>query len=99
MELWIRSQYKDQLTKANNLFIDGEYTSDFQICDDGVILARYKTKERAFEVLNEIQAIILYSGLTNDELKENFKRNNITICSQCEFNNITNICLYQMPEK
>ena len=54
MELWIRSQDKYTLIKIEEI----------QICENpdrtwfmnaGIVLGKYKTKERALEVLDEIQ--------------------------------------------
>lgn len=72
MDLYIRSQDKEVLTKVNNLcyytrkdvveFIsEEELSKDIQHViwsPDGSILGYYKTKERALEVLDEIQNII-----------------------------------------
>ena len=65
MDLWIRTQNKKALIKVNELFIV-EYYKDYMItdCPDrikednavlGINLGIYKTKERALEVLDEIQ--------------------------------------------
>lgn len=66
MNLWIRTQNKKALIKVNELFIV-KYYKDYMITDypvdypnDGVTdlginLGIYKTKERALEVLDEIQ--------------------------------------------
>lgn len=60
MELWIRSQDRLRLCKANNLFI-----KNLSICcscndenNDYDYLGVYSTKERALEVLDEIQRLI-----------------------------------------
>ena len=60
MELWIRSQDRLRLCKANNLFI-----KNLSICcscndenNDYDYLGVYSTKERALEVLDEIQMLI-----------------------------------------
>lgn len=57
MELWIRSQDKRILQKVDNIFLDANYEDKRIVTYDGdnVELELYKTKERAFEVLNEIQ--------------------------------------------
>lgn len=58
MDLWIRSQNKDILMKVDNLLIDSEknviFTHKF-INNKEVTytLGKYKTKERALEVLYE----------------------------------------------
>ena len=66
MELWIRSQDKERLTTINDLRI--YYASKEKVwvivdCDD---LAYYKTKERALEILDEIQKKINLINLGHD---------------------------------
>lgn len=53
MELWIRSQDKEILTKVNYLEAYGSSTNWWIMGNDND-LGTYKTKERALEVLNEI---------------------------------------------
>ena len=61
MELWIRSQDKERLIKVSTLFV--EYNGDVDptispyriVADKCIDLGIYKTKERALEVLDEIQ--------------------------------------------
>lgn len=64
MNLWVRSQDKRILQKVNDIYIstiDNKTikTSDSEI---GVELGTYKTKERAIEVLDEIQDRMLKSA-------------------------------------
>ena len=64
MELWIRSQNKECLIKIDRLDID--YTNgSYKIEADGyqTLLAKYKTKGRALEVLDEIQKHIAYNEI------------------------------------
>lgn len=60
MDLWVRSQDKRILQKVNNIFLDANYENKrVSIYDgDNVELGTYKTKERALEVLNEIEKLI-----------------------------------------
>ena len=57
MNLWIRSQDKTTLEKVQSLKIcenpDGTW-----FFNSGLILGEYKTKERAFEVLDEIMELL-----------------------------------------
>lgn len=62
MNLWVRSQDRENLLKINDrLFIreiaDVGYSIENDLCiDDGfILLGTYKTKERALEILDEIQ--------------------------------------------
>lgn len=62
MNLWIRSQDKEILTKAEHLDIYNasiENETSFVIEESGTDLGNYKTKERAIEVLDEIQAYLM----------------------------------------
>ena len=60
MELWIRNQDKDVLQKITSLFVndDGYIFSYDYINSNEVFLGKYKSKERALEVLDEIQNIL-----------------------------------------
>lgn len=58
MNLWIRSQNKIELTKVNDIKIykasDGFQIINYSENNYVIILGLYKTKERALEVLDEI---------------------------------------------
>lgn len=60
--MWVRTQDKETLVKADKLYIDknnNKYTINFDSCTDRwYILGTYKSKERALEVLDEIQTWI-----------------------------------------
>ena len=60
MELWIRSQDKNKLCVAKFFELDNDKTGIF--CFNGesysIFAGKYKSKERALEVLDEIQEII-----------------------------------------
>ena len=58
MELWIRSQDRITLCKCNNIYIDDEWVSPYYIKNGTLTLGKYSTKERALEVLDEIQKIL-----------------------------------------
>ena len=60
MNLWVRSQDKRILQKVDNIFLDANYENKRISTYDGdnVELGTYKTKERALEVLDEIQNIL-----------------------------------------
>ena len=70
MELWIRSQDKSKIVKVNELYSSlqedfgtgkfGIYSSNtnYYQKERPLLLGNYKTKERALEVLDEIQRII-----------------------------------------
>lgn len=59
MELWIRSQDKTKFGKIISLEIERTTIKGNSKCDDyDVWLGHYKTKERALEVLDEIQDLL-----------------------------------------
>lgn len=58
MELWIRSQDKEILTICRDLCVGGEKENKI-IGDAGVPLGEYESKERALEVLDEIQKLLI----------------------------------------
>ena len=60
MNLWMRSQDKRILQKVDNIFLDANYEDKRISTYDGnnVELGTYKTKERAIEVLDEIQDLL-----------------------------------------
>lgn len=69
MELWVRSQDKNNLKKVNNIYVE-HITKDYDswvgnihcqpyvITSDNGNLGFYGTKERALEILDEIQNIL-----------------------------------------
>ena len=68
MELWIRSQDKRILQKVNNIFLDANYENKRIVTYDGdnTELGTYETKERALEVLDEIQKLLKTAELNDD---------------------------------
>lgn len=89
MNLWIRNSDKDILIEANNFFVNGnnEIVSFTNIGNGRMtsILGKYKTKERALEVLDEIQDIIISTSIIPLE-------NNDAITCGCEK-------VYEMPKE
>lgn len=78
MNLWIRSQDKEKLVKCNDIaiksFLYNEIPEDewchsivgyFDKETEYEILGSYKTKERAIEILDEIQNYILLPNTDN----------------------------------
>lgn len=72
MELWIRSQSKEKLVKVNEIKYE-EYKNvlmDYPIAAiiiNDKIVQEYKSKERALEILDEIQDLLqnAYIGCSN----------------------------------
>lgn len=91
MDLWVRTQDRKILTKITDLEIDEEncivvynHNGDVEIT-----LGMYQTKERALEVLDEIQSLITPNY---KELVVNYK-NKISDISK-----LTNIVLSEKPD-
>lgn len=92
MELWIRSQDRTILLPINNkLYIPNSKTGeDFGIFYEETMLGHYKKRERALEVLDEIQKYITPTlSLLNDTL--NGKQ-------ICQVGNILSM-VYEMPNE
>ena len=103
MELWIRVQknkdLKEGLVKVDDLMVDTDSDGKwcmYQSCDT---LGIYKTEQRALEVLDEIQAVIMVNGLLPCELKQELNKRNIDLNDRAIFNIKTNTCLYIMPQE
>lgn len=105
MNLWVRSQDKRILQKVDNIFLDANYENKRISTYDGdnVELGTYKTKERAIEVLDEIQNILKPKMIVNTYKVEQAK-----LCDGTQFiqpmlddiqvQNATTY-VYEMPEK
>jgi len=111
MELWIRSQDKESLIQVDCLCIEkneldkGKYIySSFDIVQGCITLGTYKTKERALEVLDEIEKLIkpitIFQNCQVD--KSTFEKIMETSC--CVVNNDARVeqfsqVFYQMPKE
>lgn len=58
MELWVLSQDRERLTKIHDLRIYYAKQEDIWVIEDCDDLGYYKSKERALEILDEIQNIL-----------------------------------------
>ena len=97
--MWIRSQDKMELVPINSkLYIPISKTGeDFGIFHEETMLGHYKSKERAFEVLNMIEDILIaryrmdlcnnassmFRGYGQEEIKKTIRK----------------ITIFEMPEK
>ena len=61
MELWIRSQDKERITKIDEVYYSSDDYGHYVMCYKdqftGYKLGKYKSKERVLEVLDEIQKL------------------------------------------
>lgn len=105
MELWIRSQDKRNLKKINTEIYIREGLSNYAegdvyfIVSSGTELGEYKTKERALEVLDEIQNILSGNCILKsyDNVTPEFSEN--LIINPCEVHiEQLNTYVYKMPE-
>ncbi len=54
MDLWIRSQNKEIFRKANYLKLE-KHDEEWAIVEQATLYGKYKTKERALEVINDVE--------------------------------------------
>lgn len=98
MELWIRSQDKKKLHSVKHLELDNNETGIF-IADTYTLLGKYATKERALEVLDEIEKVLhpfvyLDNGIITDSSNGMIYRDKKTN-QLIEFSTY----VYEMPEE
>lgn len=114
MELWIRSQNREILTKVNNLRIFYSKYDNLFVIEDDVDLGIYKSKERALNIIDEIsskmknQFILKEKTILKPEDLLHHKRwleyeYNCDFIAQDESYEIhpinSNIIYYEMPEE
>lgn len=103
MELWIRSQDKRRLGKIIYLELNnddyGFYIMGWIDKFEGTIIATYKTKERALEVLDEIQNILKPQLIIKDSGKiiGSFEDTLVREGATYELKELSTF-VYQMPE-
>lgn len=105
MNLWVRNQDKTIFQKVDNLLIsDGDNAGGtFNIYTNLLpaknVLGRYKTKERAIEILDEIQNILKPQLIIKDSGKiiGSFEDTIVREGAICELKELSTY-VYQMPE-
>lgn len=98
--MWIRSQDKRRLINVNEVWII-EHNEKYEIqgvnntiaFKNGYILGVYETKERALEILNEIQKHLM--ECTERMVNFNYDYANYSNTTYFEKSNV----VYQMPER
>ena len=106
MNLWVRSQDKENLILIKNPICVYDNKIIYKESASYIItIAEYKTKERALEVLDEIQKLLKPTIITTGyecELKENIKDktsfNLDMIPTKTEIQELSTF-VYQMPER
>ena len=103
MNLWVRSQDKRILQKVDNLFLDANYENKRISTYDGdnIELGTYKTKERAIEVLDEIQSLlqptIEYKPIVQEEYNPAYTyKHFVKVDDNIEIKELSTF-VYQMP--
>ena len=105
MELWVRSQDKECLTNISN--IQYIYKNNMHglgtYYDNLKILGTYKTKERALQVLGEIQSLlqptIEYKPIVQEEYNPAYEyKHFVKVDDNMEIKELSTF-VYQMPEK
>ena len=107
MELWIRSQDKRILQKVDNVFLNANYDNKRISTYDGdsnTTLGEYKTKERALEVLDEIEKLIKPITIFQNCQVDKSTIEKIKEIGYCMVNDDARVeqisqAFYQMPEK
>lgn len=101
MELWIRTQDKETILKTDRLdydFSDGHHR--IMVNTFETLIAEYKTRERALEVLDEIHKCILDKNVLNG------CNNLLTLANKNTINEVNRIIsraeeisVYEMPKE
>lgn len=107
MNLWIRSQDKECLVKISNIqYVYKNYIHGLGTYYDNLkILGEYKTKERALEILDEIQNILKPKYILNTpSIKPDgdfYEENGVIFQKYNANTKIEELStfVYQMPEK
>ena len=112
MELWIRSQDKSSIVKVDNLYVSvGNYICYYVEKGKEIPntyyrpsgeLGRYKTKERALEVLDEIQSLlqptIEYKPIVQEEYNPAYTyKHFVKVDDNIEIKELSTF-VYQMPK-
>jgi hypothetical protein len=108
MELWIRSQDKLRLAKIENVIINynrqTEIIGNYYSADDiekEIPLGEYTTKERALEVLDEIQEVLCPKVLIMKPKSQITISDNVNLVlpDNCSYERIGDTYVYEMPEE
>lgn len=93
MDLWIRTQNREKL--INVAYIDVSQLNEigeYRLGGDGMFIGKYKSKERALEVLDEIQEILA----NNFRINSCYEEADLLIKAKI----LANMCrVYEMPKE
>ena len=102
MELWIRSQDKECLMKVDRIDYDySDHTHRIMANGYETLIGLYETKERAIEILNEIQGLmqlkIIYKPTVQEEHNTLYAyKNFVKVDDNIEIKELSTF-VYQMP--
>ena len=110
MELWIRSQDKTQLAQITGLLLNDNKIRGFTNYHQNYYeLGTYKTKERALELLDEIQRILIPKGIIKfdsllkqediETLRKHFDNNYTVVNKNVELLQPFETLVYEMPKE
>lgn len=104
MELWIRTQDRAKLLIVKELELQKVAHQKLAIIWGGTkdnyrSLGKYPTEEKALQVMEEIQACIIYGGLPIPEMKKAIEDKGIDLHDKYVINYATGEALYVMPEE
>ena len=104
MELWIRSQDKENLIQPTRLFI--AFDKNIATWDRNVMidLGTYKSKERALEVLDEIQNILKPKIVIKFDNKPKYLEDGtindvLTPIEELDYSKQLSTYVYEMPKE
>lgn len=98
MELWIRSQDKEKLLKANDIAIEKNMIYGyFDKSTEYEHLGTYKSKERALEVLDDIVELIKHIKCQRIS-PEAWQQALLNYSDEEREHLLSQMCVYQMPE-
>ena len=100
--MWVRTQDKEALVYTNNFYIrkarvEEKYEISYFDGDSFVKLGFYKSKERALEVLDEIQAYLKNNYLSINDMPQH--NNGLIANGLILFPNNNKQTVYQMPKE
>lgn len=97
--MWIRSQDRKSLFKCKEFYVEEVEVGDkeyFDIYDqDDYTIATYKTKERAIEVLDEIESILKNEDLLVNDMPQHCNG----FVEYCTVNSNEKEKVYEMPKE
>lgn len=108
MDLWIRSQNEEIIKRANQLKVEIHNKDEYAIVEQATTLGKYKTRERAKQVLSEIEKILVPKGVL--KLNEIYKQadlkkiqekysNLMVIPGDVDYIKTVDTYLYKMPKE